>query len=41
MRAKIQLGIRPAVVEAHMPEVALLRLNNFREPKLDESSFIN
>ena len=24
-----------------MPEVALLRLLNFREPKLDESSFIN
>lgn len=41
MRAKIQLGIRPAVLDAFMPEVALLRLNNFREQKLDESSFIN
>jgi hypothetical protein len=41
MRAKIQLGLRPPVLDANMPEVALLRLNNFREPKLDESSFIN
>lgn len=41
MRSKIQLGLRPAVPDANMPEVALLRLLNFREPKLDESSFIN
>ena len=41
MRSKIQLGLRAAVSDANMPEVALLRLLNFREAKLDESSFIN
>lgn len=41
MKSKIQLGLRSAVPDVNMPEVALLRLLNFREPKLDESSFIN
>lgn len=42
MKAKIQLAIRPDIPEGQMPEVALLKINNFREPRsLDESSFIN
>lgn len=41
MRSKIQLGLRQQVPEVNMPEVGLLRLLNFREAKLDESSFIN
>jgi len=42
MKAKIQIAMRHTVPEGQMPEVALLRVNNFREPRgLDESSFIN
>ena len=38
MQAKVKINVRSAIPEGVIPEVALMRLTNHREPKLDDGS---